>query len=105
MNIIKNETIEFIDFYKRLCGFLNENGVLENLTVIDCVIKNVPNNYPVLQYKKVEKIFGITVATLHSRFCGFVLDDKSVIVGNYFKNFDDTGKLKKAGVFTPSINL
>ena len=58
--------MDFFDFYKEICKALGPNGGLEDLTVLNCIIYNVPKYYPVFGYKT--KLLFMKEIT---QFCGF----------------------------------
>lgn len=94
-NQIIDKRIEFIDFYKQLCTFLDERGILKDFKIEHCVIVNIPKNYAVFESYKTTKIFGIKFSESSGRFCGFMCDNSFIIENNFIvEGYTEDGELK-----------
>lgn len=69
---IKNEKLDFYDFYKRLCSMLDENGQLSGVVIEGNTIYNVPSRYRIVILRDEKKFLGITLCQDEVTFCGFV---------------------------------
>ena len=81
--LLEGETMKFSLFYQKLCSMLNEDGVLENVTIRDCTVTNVPRNYKIIRLGRRETFFGFVLFAEPDLFCGFPMVH-GIVVGNNF---------------------
>lgn len=81
MNIIKKETIDFWDFYKKLIEMLDNDWVINTLIVRECYIYNIPKNYPFIQVTAGKKFLWIKKQG-DVRLCGFLVKGGLIFENN-----------------------
>ena len=89
--ILESEKIKFNDLLRLIYENRDEDGVLRNLIIKDCLITKCPKDSKIITIFQGTKYKGRKVAL----FCGFICEN-CIIVGNYFQQMNnllrDTGR-------------
>ncbi len=88
MNEIKNQTLDFFEFYKILCGFLNEKGELKNILIQGNHITGIPNNLGVMELQTSKHFLGFTTRKSWARLFGLKVDSNITLLNNTFQNIN-----------------